>query len=100
MADAKVRPAIPPARSRARSSMGDLLPLDGDDIDLRDPVWVEEPRSAAAKIEPVVQPLAAHRSTYARVIKPLGDRLLALMLVILLAPLMLAIAVGVRITLG
>jgi lipopolysaccharide/colanic/teichoic acid biosynthesis glycosyltransferase len=80
--------------------MGDLLPLDGDDIDLRDAVWAGEPRSAAVKVEPAVQPLAAHRSTYARVIKPLGDRLLALVLVIFLAPLMLAIAVGVRITLG
>jgi lipopolysaccharide/colanic/teichoic acid biosynthesis glycosyltransferase len=80
--------------------MGDLLRREGDELDLRDGIWLGEPVPAAVTIEPVVQPPAAHRSAYARIVKPLGDRLLALVMVIVLAPVLIAIAVGVRLTLG
>src|SRR5688500_10746576 len=56
------------------------------------------PRSPAVPRVADTPRVQAHRSVYARVVKPLLDRLLALVLVVLLAPLLIVIAIGVRIT--
>jgi lipopolysaccharide/colanic/teichoic acid biosynthesis glycosyltransferase len=59
-----------------------------------------DPEPVSITLTRVADPFSAHDTLYARLVKPFCDRLLALILVVLLAPLMIVIAIGVRITLG